>query len=959
MRKKVLSLGLTIGVILSCNVSAENFYFDRKFDPSLEWHTIETANFCVHFVASQKKLAQRAANTAEEVHEILTQEMKWIPNSKTQIIINSIEGGGFADSPLQTIYISDLQCGDDDLRSLIAHEYTHLLHIGTVEGVSKVFRKIFGRRPYGIDTPLFYPNVLQPVWITEGIAEFYGRDIVDNPGIFDVEYDAILRTAVSENKLIDISQGSTHNYFTWPGFVTPYVYGFKMFEYISSNYGKEKISELSHQYARQWIPFFVNYSANKVLDKSYYKLWKECMENIQKTYTEQIDKITKDGITPTRSLTKRGCWIGNAVFSPCGKYIAYVEDNNDKYPALKLMDAEGTNDRTIIKRYMGSLSWSPDGKEIVYARCDIYKNFNTYSDLYIFNLDSEKESRLTYGLRATAPDWSPDGSKIIFVSFQEDARQNISLFDLKTKTIKSVTDSQDGTQYYGLHFSPDGRLISAIIVPKELNSDIYLLDTSGSIVKQITSDSAMESSPAWSHDGKILFYTSSRDGTSNIYAYKLDENKTFKVTNVIGAAEMGSVSPCGKKLVFSNLSSIGYDLHLIDLEKIMFREVSSKSDTDLKQKRPVKSNLYPEHKYSPFSNIFPKFWFPVWGVPDQKGSQNGIITSWRDALSKHAYDVYATYGDKTSRWEYNIGYINDEFLPTISLGVSDNSIFYTDLLKDPNSGKEIDYWKRQEKASLYFDFPINISIDSKYNVGAGYEKRKVYDVKPLEGKIQSPSVGDMNNFKFSVGFSNVKKYPFSISKTSGREINLSSENQSSFSGSDYNINRYLIKWAEYIPMVKKHDVLMLKLDAGRVYGDTILQSEFQLDNGIGNFMPEDKQDILFEPFILRGYPSEFSGRKATVVTTEYRFPLVNIERGYGTWPIFLNRLHGALFADYGNAWNDKLNTAEFKTAVGFELRTDFMGVYRVPITFKFGYAKGLNEKHGGEDQIIFGLDYGF
>ena len=67
-------------------------------------------------------------------------------------------------------------------------------------------------------------------------------------------------------------------------------------------------------------------------------------------------------------------------------------------------------------------------------------------------------------------------------------------------------------------------------------------------------------------------------------------------------------------------------------------------------------------------------------------------------------------------------------------------------------------------------------------------------------------------------------------------------------------------------------------------------------------------------------------------STEYRFPIVEPHRGVGTVPFFLKDISGALFADYGNAWNAGENGSnsfrhffdEFLLGVGGELRGNFI-----------------------------------
>ncbi|MEO7109242.1 MAG: hypothetical protein ABI183_02290, partial [Polyangiaceae bacterium] len=87
-----------------------------------------------------------------------------------------------------------------------------------------------------------------------------------------------------------------------------------------------------------------------------------------------------------------------------------------------------------------------------------------------------------------------------------------------------------------------------------------------------------------------------------------------------------------------------------------------------------------------------------------------------------------------------------------------------------------------------------------------------------------------------------------------------------------------------------------------------------------------------------------------LLNAEYHFPILNIDRGYSTLPVFISRISGNLFTDYGSAFND-VTTAEFKTGVGGELWFDANLAYVLSFTFRLGYAKGL--AFGGLDKFYF------
>src|SRR3981081_3880827 len=100
--------------------------------------------------------------------------------------------------------------------------------------------------------------------------------------------------------------------------------------------------------------------------------------------------------------------------------------------------------------------------------------------------------------------------------------------------------------------------------------------------------------------------------------------------------------------------------------------------------------------------------------------------------------------------------------------------------------------------------------------------------------------------------------------------------------------------------------------------------------------------------LLRGYPVVAQvGHYYGLLNAEYRFPIVNIDRGPSTLPVFLNRISGAAFVDYGSAF-DFFERAKFKAGVGGELWFDMTLGYIIGFTFRVGHAKGLAS--GGFDK---------
>jgi hypothetical protein len=103
--------------------------------------------------------------------------------------------------------------------------------------------------------------------------------------------------------------------------------------------------------------------------------------------------------------------------------------------------------------------------------------------------------------------------------------------------------------------------------------------------------------------------------------------------------------------------------------------------------------------------------------------------------------------------------------------------------------------------------------------------------------------------------------------------------------------------------------------------------------------------------VLRGYaPGSNVGRHFTLTNAEYRFPILNVDRGPSTLPIFFNRVTAAAFVDIGATMNT-FESIPWKVGAGGELWFDTFLAYVAGVQFRVGYARGFQE--GGAHQVYF------
>lgn len=151
-----------------------------------------------------------------------------------------------------------------------------------------------------------------------------------------------------------------------------------------------------------------------------------------------------------------------------------------------------------------NVEWSPDGKYIAYISDE-----NGEDEIYIRPADGSGTAlRLTnqgdtykYGMS-----WSPDSRKILW----SDKLQRLQYVDIDTKIITLVEQTLDG-ELRSFTWSPDSRWIAYTLPINRSANRIVIYEVAGSRKNFATDAWFDSSSPVFSPDGKYLYFNSSRD----------------------------------------------------------------------------------------------------------------------------------------------------------------------------------------------------------------------------------------------------------------------------------------------------------------------------------------------------------------------------------------------------------------------------------------------------------------
>ncbi|MCU1268376.1 MAG: exported protein of unknown function [Acidobacteria bacterium] len=278
---------------------------------------------------------------------------------------------------------------------------------------------------------------------------------------------------------------------------------------------------------------------------------------MQVSETSACEAVKLPGSGTTRkvelSKTSRASANGSKIVFGSSRFGG----NHDIY----VMDTNGSNQTRLTTNaaYDDQPKWSPDGSKIVFM-----SNRDGNFEIYSMNADGSNQTRLTNNPAADGfPAWSPDGSKIAFVNGDLRAPESFEIFVMNAdgnNRIRLTNDSLiDGVPAW----SPDGTKIvfmsgaGSVFNPNAF--EIFVMNADGTNRTQLTSNSVADGQPSYSPDGsKILFASGDAMNPNGVEIFVMNangSNRTQLTTNSITDG-FPSWSPDGSKIVFAG-GSVG------------------------------------------------------------------------------------------------------------------------------------------------------------------------------------------------------------------------------------------------------------------------------------------------------------------------------------------------------------------------------------------------------------------
>ena len=966
---------------------SQTWYWTGRTHGELDWSTIETEHYRVHYHQGIENIAKEGASIAEQVRPILLKQMDLEDIPTIDIIFTTEDEimNGFAQWTYNTfIWVDQNDAAiwlEDEkwLYQVLAHELQHIVFFHRV--------KTWLPEPWSI----FLSQI--PGWVVEGLAEYetehwrpYRADISHKFHVLknkmdkmDPHHDGYSKLLYWSNRFGDSTIVNTLSERNEMGLF--------MFDGAFKKHTGITVEQFNEDWRRHMNTYYYGYRAQK-----------EAIEEIGKVVTLPIEKLL--GFTFYRDSSQIA--ITGLDDDRQGDLSLYVfqrdttkeqkqrekrkkakekeekkleEEAKEKVEKkelsffAKLLGKDKKDDKKKKKpkpiiiwdkeevdfgSFHKYMNWSYDGRKLLYAKYHFGKHQAMINDIKVYDLDEKSSEWLTQSERATYPDWSPDGQRIVYVAHKNSVA-NLYTMSTDGSNKKQITNYVYDTQILTPHYAPDGNSIVFAMADQEANLDLFILELTSGDVRRVTDDPAADYDPVWHPGGDFVSYTSHASSTPNIHTVNLSTGASKQVSDVGDAVWAAQWSPVDSTIMAFTLPDVdtvrivNVDPHRdITTKELALRDHytnwrSAGPDillTDVDPKKEV--NILKSHDYTPTIGIkhMTTLVLPL-------GYEVLGFTQWSDAMVRHLFiGIGLADFSENGTHRFLIQYANAMGGPM--WGITATSLL--DIKAKPYDRTKWGLLEENKSISLWANMPYNTgnNMSSNHTFGGSVKltDRNANVIKDVDDETEKFIYLDSTDFRYlnmpvsgkegliSLSYTWLSRRPHkrnAMIPKQGQGVDLTLEYANSGLYGVFDYTRITTDvFINFLPHKKSPVVIFGRIKSVTMLGDKpppqdmpAITNDTPIYMGGSNIFGSD------EVIHLRGWDDWRLGDRLVFGTVESRIgaPQASL----------------AAFLDFGNAWYAGGEKADLLFTGGYELRVN-IGF----IVLAYGTAQDFNRWREGE-----------
>ena len=906
---------------------------EEQLDPKLQYSTLETRHFRIHYSGDLKDAAESVARRVESIHDKVTQAIGISLDEKTEIVLvhKSDEPAIYTSVfPHRQIFLDAAlpayELGMNDYGDwhdwAITHEFTHIIHLEERGPAYHFLSNLFGS--------WLRPNQLQPPWVKEGLAVYYETQLTGHGRGHSNTYQMMMRMAYYDGILTDTKFAapdtiSNFDNKDWPWTLRPYLFGYYLIHTLQQKQ-KGPLGKFIEATGSS-LPTRVGPGVRELGFESFQDLWNTMLKTVGAAAEKEIRELSKQPLTKLEYLTDTGYYHFNPELSPDGKRLLVTYDRPAENNEIQQFDLDGDNwvgPRALIGRSTGyQTSFSKSGRFVAFDQSAKSLRYYTISDIHLYDLKTDSIVSVSPYFGARDPTVHPDGKHLAFITNQQGKNVLVET-DTSWRNEKNILGDVGFRRLTGPRYSPDG---SAIVLSAHNDEtggeDLWLVQDGQAFV--LLSDGHQNLFPRWSGDGAKIFYSSDRTGVANIYCIDLKGQKIWQMSHVLGGLFSPVIDPNNKWVYVSSYHGKGYDLARFPYDPTKWKKIGSLPELKLlpgprapaSEPSPTESTPYTATRYLLPQYMRPSLLFRPGTV--QIGGEIGAA----DPLYWHLYNLDIRYDTQTGMPVGKLFYYYGANSTALDLNIVRDVV--------PLSGFGI-----QQRS---------IAGDASANIPLGTDENNIH-LRPGVFAMQIDSFGTATFMGPQLGFrydTEFKQLGQSFPQIgSYLDINLREMYGHEVSGAT--AFTYSLRHNQELFY---HHILHASIEGGWILTGKTPDTYFTA-GGLMNFPYS-----LGSGYTLYGYDiNAFVGSHIMIGDLWYTMPLIDIQRGPGEFPFQFGRLSLGLRGQIASV--SDLGQRGEPWSAGIELIQDMLAVHIWDISARLGVYQGAPE-FGGSTQFYFSL----